>query len=91
MLFETVQEYFKLERMEFASLKKKTLCSQIHDIHEKFVKIYNEFAELEYDILIPEEIRFTDHIISFLAKVSAIIMYHDILYTLCIISLSYNT
>lgn len=71
MLFETAQEYFKLERMEFASLKRKTLCSKINNIHEKFIKIYNEFAELEYDILIPEETRFTDHVISFLAKVSA--------------------
>lgn len=73
MLFETAQEYFKLEKMEFASLKKKTLASKVYDIHEKFVKIYNEFAELEYDILMPEEIRFTDHVISFLAKVSAIL------------------
>jgi len=55
--------------MELASLKKKTLCSKIYDIHEKFVKIYNEFAELEYDILMPEEIQFTDHVIFFLAKV----------------------
>jgi len=69
MLFETAQEYFKLERMELASLKKKTLCSKIYDIYEKFVKIYNEFAELEYDILMPEEIQFTDHVIFFLAKV----------------------
>ncbi|XP_077280935.1 dynein beta chain, ciliary-like isoform X2 [Temnothorax americanus] len=69
MLFDTAQEYFKLERMEFAILKKKTLCSKIYDIREKFVKIYNEFAELEYDILMPEEIRFTDHVNSFLVKV----------------------
>lgn len=73
MLFETAQEYFKLERMELASLKKKTLCSKIYDIYEKLVKIYNEFAELNYDILMPEEIRFNDHVISFLAKVNAII------------------
>ncbi|EGI59469.1 Dynein beta chain, ciliary [Acromyrmex echinatior] len=69
MLFQTAQEYFKLERIEFASLQKKTLCSKVYDIYEKFVKIYTEFAELEYDILMPEEIRFTDHVISFLAKV----------------------
>ncbi|KAG5306381.1 DYHC protein, partial [Pseudoatta argentina] len=69
MLFKTAKEYFKLERMEFASLQKKTLCSKVYDIREKFVKIYTEFAELEYDILMPEEIRFTDHVISFLAKV----------------------
>ncbi|XP_018352750.1 PREDICTED: dynein heavy chain 9, axonemal-like [Trachymyrmex septentrionalis] len=68
-LFKTAQEYFKLERIELANLKNKLLCSKIYDIHEKFVKIYSEFAELEYDILIPEEIRFTDHVISFLAKV----------------------
>ncbi|XP_018058898.1 PREDICTED: dynein heavy chain 9, axonemal [Atta colombica] len=69
MLFKTAQEYFKLEKMELASLRKKTLCSKIYDIHEKFIKLYNEFAELEYDILMPEEIQFTDHVISFLAKV----------------------
>lgn len=79
MLFETAQEYFKLERMEFASLKKKTLCAKIYDVHEKFVKLYNEFAELEYDILMPEEIRFTDHVISFLAKVIIASSYRDIL------------
>lgn len=90
MLFETAQEYFKLERMEFASLKKKTLCSKIYDIHEKFVKIYNKFAEIEYDILMPEEIQFTDHVISFLAKVSALIAYYDILRTLYIISLRFT-
>lgn len=83
MLFETAQEYFKLERMEFASLKKKTLCEHIH---KKFVKIYNEFAELEYDILIPEEIRFTDHVISFLAKVTTIIAHYDISYALYMIT-----
>lgn len=81
MLFETAQEYFKLERIELASLKKKTLCSKIYDIYDKFVKIYNEFAELEYDILMPEEIRFTDHVISFLAKVSTIIVHYNISYT----------
>ncbi|KAL0116299.1 hypothetical protein PUN28_011253 [Cardiocondyla obscurior] len=69
ILFETAQEYFKLERMEFAILKKKALCSEIYDIYEKFVKIYNKFAELEYDILVPEEIRFTDSFNSFLTKV----------------------
>jgi len=77
MLFKTAQEYFKLEKMELASLRKKTLCSKIYDIHEKFVKLYNEFVELEYDILMPEETRFTDHVISFLAKVSTIIVHYN--------------
>lgn len=69
ILFETAQEYFKLEKMEFTGLKGKTLCSRIYNIHEKFVKLYSEFAELEYDILIPEETRFTDSVTLFLAKV----------------------
>ncbi|XP_050446950.1 dynein beta chain, ciliary-like [Cataglyphis hispanica] len=69
ILFETAQEYFKLEKVEFTGLKGKTLCSRIYDIHEKFVKLYGEFAELEYDILIPEETRFTDSVTLFLAKV----------------------
>ncbi|XP_014471080.1 PREDICTED: dynein beta chain, ciliary-like [Dinoponera quadriceps] len=68
ILFETAREYFKLERMELAGLKGRTLCSRIYDIHEKFVRIYNEFAELEYDILAAEDTRFTDHVTSFLAK-----------------------
>lgn len=68
-MFETAQEYFKLEKMEFAGLKGKILCSKIYDIYEKFVKLYNEFAELQYDILIPEETRFADSVAFFLAKV----------------------
>lgn len=67
-MFETAQEYFKLEKMEFTSLKGKTL-SKVYDIHEKFVKLYNEFAELQYDILVPEETRFIDSVTFFLAKV----------------------
>ncbi|EFN63906.1 Dynein beta chain, ciliary [Camponotus floridanus] len=69
VLFETAQEYFKLEKMEFSGLKGKTLCSKVYDIHEKFVKLYNEFAELQYDILVPEETRFIDSITFFLTKV----------------------
>ncbi|EFN73323.1 hypothetical protein EAG_02562 [Camponotus floridanus] len=68
VLFETAQEYFKLEKMEFSGLKGKTLCSKVYDIHEKFVKLYNEFAELQYDILVPEETRFIDSITFFLTK-----------------------
>lgn len=73
-MFETAQEYFKLERTELAGLKGRTLCARIYDIYEEFVKAYNEFAELQYDILMPEETRFTDHVASFLAKVRRLAM-----------------
>ncbi|XP_025160705.1 dynein beta chain, ciliary-like [Harpegnathos saltator] len=69
ILFETAREYFKLERIELAGLKGRTLCLRIYDIYEDFVKIYNEFAELQYDILVAEETQFADHVASFLAKV----------------------
>ncbi|RLU17527.1 hypothetical protein DMN91_009762 [Ooceraea biroi] len=69
MLFETTQEYLKLERLELAGLKGGTLCSRIYDIYEKFVHMYNEFAELQYDILMPEETRFVDRVTSFMAEV----------------------
>lgn len=69
ILFETAQEYLKLEKMDIGGIKGKTLYAKICNIHEKFGKIYSEFAELQYDILVPEETRFTDHVTCFLAKV----------------------
>lgn len=69
MLFEIAQEYLKLERVEIAGLKGKVLCANAYDVYEEFTKLYNEFSGVQYEILLPEEIGFTEDITIFLKKV----------------------
>ncbi|KAG7187946.1 hypothetical protein KM043_013908 [Ampulex compressa] len=69
MLFETVEEYVKLERVEIAGLKGKALSSTVYDIYEEFTKIYKELTEVEYDILDPTNLEFSEDLENFLSKV----------------------
>jgi hypothetical protein len=72
-LFETTQEYLKLEKIELASLQGGILRSKIYDIYEKYLRMYNEFSDLEYDVLMPEEIRFVNYMDSFMGKVTPLL------------------
>jgi len=35
--------------------------------------MYNEFTELEYDVLMPEEVRFVNHMDSFMGQVTSLL------------------
>ncbi|XP_047352693.1 dynein beta chain, ciliary-like [Vespa velutina] len=58
--FEIVQEYLKLERIEIAGLKGNILYRMIYEIHENFVKMYRQFADVQYSILTPEDVGFNN-------------------------------
>ena len=68
-LFAIAEEYLKLEKIEFSGLKGKHLFSTVHDIYEGFTKIYAEFSNAQYDILLPEDTGFPENFSKFLTKV----------------------
>ncbi|KAK2582958.1 hypothetical protein KPH14_009015 [Odynerus spinipes] len=67
--FEIVQEYLKLERIEIAGLKGNILYSMVFDIYDNFVKMYRKFADVQYNILVPEDPGFTNDWAEFQTKV----------------------
>ncbi|KOC63491.1 Dynein beta chain, ciliary [Habropoda laboriosa] len=66
-LFNIVQDYLKLERIEMSGLKAKSLLSMTTDIYEEFLKLYQQFAEVPYEVLMPEETQFTEDLNAFSA------------------------
>lgn len=42
----------------------------LFEIHENFVKLYRQFADVQYSILIPEDVGFSDDWSRFQANVS---------------------
>lgn len=50
-------------------LKGKVLCQMAFDVYEEFVKAYNEFGSVQYDVLLPEDTEFTRDLDEFLIKV----------------------
>ncbi|XP_076548684.1 dynein beta chain, ciliary isoform X2 [Osmia lignaria lignaria] len=69
LLFDIVQDYLKLERIEIAGLKGKSLLSMTIDIYDEFKKLYSQFGELTDIVLIPEETQFTEIFQEFLNTV----------------------
>lgn len=69
-LFDTVQDYFKLERIEIAGLKGKSLLTMVEKIYEEFLKLYQHFGELPYEVLTPEEEQFSEDLQKFFKEVS---------------------
>nr|XP_012135329.1 PREDICTED: dynein heavy chain 17, axonemal-like [Megachile rotundata] len=70
MLFDIAQDYLKLERIEIAGLKGKSLRSMVDEIYEEFKKLYDQFGELTEFVLIPEDPQFTEVLGTFLEKVN---------------------
>ncbi|XP_076624613.1 dynein beta chain, ciliary-like [Colletes latitarsis] len=68
-LFDVVQDYLKLERIEMAGLKAKSLLSMVNDIYEEFMKLYHNFGDLPYVVLLPEETQFTQDLEAFFTVV----------------------
>ncbi|CAK9799022.1 Dynein beta chain, ciliary [Anthophora plagiata] len=68
-LFDIVQDYLKLERIEMTGLKAKSLLSMTNDIYEEFLKLYRQFSEVPYEVLTPEETQFTEDLNEFSAMV----------------------
>ncbi|XP_076749597.1 dynein beta chain, ciliary-like [Xylocopa sonorina] len=64
-LFDIVQDYLKLERIEMAGLKAKSLLSMINSIYEEFIRLYQQFADAPYEVLTPEEVQFTEDLNEF--------------------------
>lgn len=70
LLFDTVQDYLKLERIEIAGLKGKSLLIMVETIYEEFLKLYQHFGELPYEVLTPEEEQFSEDLKKFFKEVS---------------------
>ncbi|XP_015433748.1 PREDICTED: dynein beta chain, ciliary-like [Dufourea novaeangliae] len=68
-LFDVAQDYLKLERIEMAGLKGKSLLNMTYEIYEEFVKAYQLFGEAPYDVLSPDETQFTEDLEEFFIKV----------------------
>ncbi|KAG9431525.1 dynein beta chain, ciliary [Apis mellifera carnica] len=68
-LFDTVQDYLKLERIEIAGLKGKSLLTMVENIYEEFLKLYQHFAELPYEVLTPEEEEFSQDLQKFFKEI----------------------
>lgn len=60
----------KLERIEMFGLKAKSLLSMINNIYEEFIKLYQQFGDVSYEVLMPEEKQFTADLNEFFASVS---------------------
>ncbi|KAK1137302.1 hypothetical protein K0M31_001815 [Melipona bicolor] len=69
LLFDTVQDYLKLERIEISGLKAKSLLYMTNDIYEEFVKLYQQFGDVSYEVLMPEEEQFTTDLGEFFATI----------------------
>ncbi|KAI4487640.1 hypothetical protein M0802_011953 [Mischocyttarus mexicanus] len=67
--FKIVQEYLKLERIEIAGIKGSILYNMIFEIYENFVKMYRQFADVQYNILTPEDMGFTNDWSTFEANI----------------------
>lgn len=68
-MFGIAEDYFKLEKVEISGLQGKKLCQMVNDIYDEFVKAYNEFSSVQYNILLPEDGEFTKDLNEFLTKV----------------------
>lgn len=68
-LFDTVQDYLKLERIEMFGLKAKSLLSMVNNIYEEFIKLYQQFGDVAYEVLMPEEEQFTADLNEFFASI----------------------
>ncbi|XP_034948410.1 dynein beta chain, ciliary-like [Chelonus insularis] len=68
-LFEIVQNYLKLEKIEISGLHGKELFRQVNEVYEEFLKTYNDLGAVQYDILLPEEQKFSEDIDIFLKKI----------------------
>ncbi|XP_076235061.1 dynein beta chain, ciliary [Calliopsis andreniformis] len=68
-LFDVVEDYLKLERIELTGLKAKSMLSMVNNIYEEFVKLYRHFSDVPYDVLQPEETQFTEDLQEFLGHV----------------------
>ncbi|XP_043279274.1 dynein beta chain, ciliary-like [Venturia canescens] len=68
-LFEIAEDYLKLEKVEISGLQGRKLSQMTSDIYDEFVKAYNEFSSVQYDILLPEDDHFTEDLNEFLTKV----------------------
>ena len=44
----------------------------INDIYEEFVKLYQQFGDVSYEVLMPEEEQFTTDLDEFFARVSTL-------------------
>lgn len=51
-------------------LKAKSLLSMINNIYEEFIKLYQQFGDVPYEVLMPEEEQFTADLNEFFASVS---------------------
>ncbi|XP_008208864.1 dynein beta chain, ciliary-like [Nasonia vitripennis] len=69
VVLELGQEFFKLEKVEIAGLRGKKLGPMVFDIYEDFVKRYNEFGSVSYEMLLPEDPGFDEDIQKFMKKV----------------------
>ena len=69
-MFELAQEYFKLEKVEIAGLRGGKLGPMVFEIYENFTKRYNDFANVSYEMLLPEDSGFDVDLKSFLDMVS---------------------
>ncbi|XP_017887523.2 dynein beta chain, ciliary-like [Ceratina calcarata] len=68
-LFDTVQDYMKLERIEMSGLKAKSLLAMTNDIYDEFLRLYHEFGDVPYEVLKPEETQFTEDLNEFFSKI----------------------
>ncbi|XP_031848127.1 dynein beta chain, ciliary [Nomia melanderi] len=68
-LFDVVLDYLKLERIEMAGLKARSLLNMIIEIYEEFMKLYQSFGDVTYEALSPDETQFTRDLEKFFVKV----------------------
>lgn len=54
-------------------LKAKSLLSMINNIYEEFIKLYQQFGDVSYEVLMPEEKQFTADLNEFFASVSNLV------------------
>lgn len=69
MLFDIGNEYIKLEKMDIPGIYGKTLFSLLYEIYEEFLKLYGALSGVEYNLLLPEDNRFSHDLNDFMVKI----------------------
>lgn len=54
-IFETANEFIKLDRIEFGGLKGRYLSNRMADVSHDYQRLYNLWTTIDFDILDPDE------------------------------------
>jgi len=54
-MFQNAVEFLKLEKVEYAGIKGRTLSAQTVAIYEEFNEMYKTFQDVTYDPLEPQD------------------------------------